>query len=57
VENGNYLGFGFFDQSESVSNLEDAKNFIKPAKDHRLVQNIVNSYLANPRGVELVLFN
>jgi DNA polymerase-3 subunit epsilon len=57
VEKGNYLGFGFFDESENVSNLEAAKNFIKPAKENRMVQNIVNSYLANPRGVELVLFN
>ena len=57
VENGNYLGFGFFDETESISNLEMARNFIKPSKDNRVVQNIVNSYLTNPRGVELVLFN
>jgi DNA polymerase III subunit epsilon len=57
VENGNYLGFGFFDETESISNLESARNFIKPSKDNRVVQNIVNSYLTNPRGVELLLFN
>lgn len=57
VENGNYLGFGFFDEKESISNLESARNFIKPSKDNRVVQNIVNSYLTNPRGVELLLFN
>jgi DNA polymerase-3 subunit epsilon len=57
VENGNYLGFGFFDNTENISNLEAARNFIKPSKDNRVVQNIVNSYLTNPKGVELVLFN
>jgi DNA polymerase III subunit epsilon len=57
VENGSYLGFGFFDESESFRNLDDAKSLIKPTKDNRVVQNIVNSYLTNPRGVELVLFN
>jgi DNA polymerase III subunit epsilon len=57
VERGNYLGFGFFDETENISNLDSAKNFIKPSKDNRVVQNIVNSYLTNPRGVELVLFN
>jgi len=57
VENGNYLGFGFFDEAESISNLESARNFIKPSKDNRVVQNIVNSYLTNPKGVDLVLFN
>lgn len=57
VENGNYLGFGFFDETESISNLESAKNFIRPSKDNRVVQNIVNSYLTNPKGVELLPFN
>jgi DNA polymerase-3 subunit epsilon len=57
VENGNYLGFGFFDNTENISNLEAARNFIKPSKDNRVVQNIVNSYLTNPKGIELVLFN
>lgn len=57
VERGNYLGFGFFDETENISSLESAKNFIKPSKDNRVVQNIVNSYLTNPRGVELLLFN
>jgi DNA polymerase-3 subunit epsilon len=57
VENGNYLGFGFFDQQENITDLESAKNFIKPSKENRLVQNLINSYLANPKGLELVLFN
>jgi len=57
VENGSYLGFGFFDDTESISSLEAARNFIKPSKDNRMVQNIVNSYLTNPRGVELLPIN
>ena len=57
VENGNYLGFGFFDREETITDLESAKNFIKPSKENRLVQNLINSYLANPKGLELVLFN
>lgn len=57
VENGNYLGFGFYDESESITNLEAAKHFIKPSKENRVVQNIINSYLTNPRGVELISFN
>ncbi len=57
IENGNYKGFGFFDDTENLSNLDMARMFIKPSKDNRVVQNIVNSYLTNPKGVELVLFN
>jgi DNA polymerase III subunit epsilon len=56
IENGNYLGFGFFDEDENISDLEAARNFIKPSKDNRVVQNIVNSYLTNPKGSELVQF-
>lgn len=57
VENGNYLGFGFFDQQEAISDFEAARNYIKPSKENRMVQNLINSYLANPKGLELVLFN
>jgi DNA polymerase III subunit epsilon len=56
VENGNYLGFGFFDRNESIGNMESAKNFIKLGKDNRVVQNLVNSYLLNPKGAEVVAF-
>jgi DNA polymerase III subunit epsilon len=57
VERGNYLGFGFFDENENISDLESARSFIKPSKDNRVVQNIINSYLTNPKGVDLLLFN
>jgi DNA polymerase III subunit epsilon len=56
VENGNYLGFGFFDRNESIGDMESAKNFIKLGKDNRVVQNLVNSYLLNPKGAEVVAF-
>jgi DNA polymerase-3 subunit epsilon len=56
VENGNYLGFGFFDKHEAIINLESAKNYIKLSKDNRVVLNLVNSYLVNPRGGEVVTF-
>jgi DNA polymerase-3 subunit epsilon len=57
IENGSYQGFGFFDETESISTLDTARNFIKPSKENRVVQNIVNSYLNDPKGLELLLFN
>ena len=57
VENGNYLGFGFFDKSESIADLESARNYIKVSKDNRVVQNLINSYLLNPKGAEVVVFD
>lgn len=56
IENGNYIGFGFVPKDESINSIDLARNFIKPSKDNRVVQNLVNSYLQNPRGAEVVAF-
>lgn len=56
LENGNYLGFGFVDKQESITDFESARNFIKPGKENRTVQNLVNSFLVNPKGAEIVVF-
>jgi DNA polymerase-3 subunit epsilon len=55
VENGNYLGFGFMNNDETIIDLESAKRFIKPSKDNRVVQNLVNSYLMSPHA-EIIRF-
>lgn len=56
VENGNYLGFGFFQKNETIGDMESAKNYIKVSKDNRVVQNVINSYLLNPGDSELIAF-
>ena len=56
VENGAYLGFGFIDKQETLADFESAKDFIKVGKENRIVQNLVNSYLVNPRGAEVIAF-
>jgi DNA polymerase-3 subunit epsilon len=56
VENGNYFGFGFYDKEESIGDFETAKNLVKPGKENRLVQNLVNSFLVNPKGAEVIVF-
>lgn len=56
IEQGSFLGFGYFDKSASVSSIEEAKQYIKPGRENRIAQNIVNSYLLNPRGANLVVF-
>ena len=54
IEKGKYLGFGFFNREESIGNIEVAKGFIKPSKDNRVVQNLVNSYLTKPTSSEII---
>lgn len=56
LENGNYLGFGFFEKSESISDFESARYYIKSGRDNRTVQNLINSFLVNPRGAEVLVF-
>jgi len=56
IEKGIYVGFGFFDQSVSISDFETAKNHVRPSVETRTVQNLINSYLTNPRGTELIVF-
>jgi DNA polymerase-3 subunit epsilon len=56
VENGNYSGFGYFGDDVPVSDLDTARMIIKPAKENRIVQNLINSFLRSPKGVEVVEF-
>jgi DNA polymerase-3 subunit epsilon len=57
VENGNYLGFGYFEKDVVVGDIDSARTYIKPAtKENRIVQNLVNSFLQNPKGAELINF-
>ncbi|MNC99975.1 hypothetical protein D3C83_184500 [compost metagenome] len=37
-----------------ITDIESARNLIKPSKESRIVQNLVNSFLQHPRGGELI---
>lgn len=56
IEKGNYLGYGFYDQQVPIADFETAKTYIRLSHETRIVQNLVKSYLSNPRGAELVMF-
>jgi DNA polymerase-3 subunit epsilon len=56
VEKGTYVGFGFFDGEASIRDFESARNYVKPSVETRTVQNLINSYITNPRGAEVVVF-
>lgn len=50
VENGQYLGFGYIDESAQISNLTDAKDYIKYYEDNRDIQKILHLWLKqNPK--------
>ncbi len=56
VENGCYQGFGYFGGDVVISDIESARSLVKPGKENRIVQNLINSYLRNPKGTDLVTF-
>lgn len=56
VEEGNYFGFGFFDRAVSISDMESARAYVRKSAETPTVQNLINSYLTNPRGSEVITF-
>ncbi len=56
VEQGAYFGFGFFDRQASIADFDSAKNFVRKSVETPTVQNLINSYLMNPRGSQVVQF-
>jgi DNA polymerase-3 subunit epsilon len=56
VENGSYLGYGFFNKHESIGDFESARNYINVSKENKVVQNLINSWLLDPKEAEVVIF-
>jgi DNA polymerase-3 subunit epsilon len=56
VEKGNYFGFGFFENHVSFSDFDAARNYVRKSVETPTVQNLINSYLTNPRGAEVITF-
>jgi len=56
VERGNYFGYGYFDRQASISDLESARIHVRQSVETPTVQNLINSYLMNPRGSQVVTF-
>lgn len=57
VERGTYVGYGFFDRNNSIADLESAKLFVKRSAETPAVQTLINGYVANPRGGQVVVFD
>jgi DNA polymerase-3 subunit epsilon len=56
VDKGTYLGFGFMDKDVAVTDFETARTFVKIGHETPVVQNLINSFLINPRGSDVVRF-
>ncbi len=56
VEKGTYLGFGFMEKDTVVTDFETARRYVKVSPETPTVQNLINSFLVNPRGAEVIQF-
>jgi DNA polymerase III subunit epsilon len=56
VENGNYKGFGFVNKDIAIKDFASAKTYVRSSVETPTVQNLINSYLTNPRDAEVVIF-
>ena len=51
ILNGIYQGFGYIDKNLELSNKEDYLIHVKPQKDNRDIQRILNSYLSKMKNI------
>jgi DNA polymerase-3 subunit epsilon len=56
VDRGCFCGFGYFGKDEAITDFESARRFVKTGIETPTVQNLINSYLTNPRGTAVMLF-
>lgn len=56
VEEGIYFGFGFLNRDVAIADVESARTYVRRSVETPTVQNLINSYLTNPRGAEVITF-
>lgn len=56
IEKGKYFGFAFLDRKLPVDNFNSVRTLIKPGVQTPTVQNLVNSYMLNPRGARVCIY-
>lgn len=56
VEKGNFAGYGFIEKDITISNIEEARVYVKKGTETNTVQNLINSFLLNPKDSEIVPF-
>jgi DNA polymerase-3 subunit epsilon len=56
VDRGTYYGFGYVTNDVSITDFDQALRYVRKGIETPTVQNLVNSYLTNPRGAEVIWF-
>ena len=56
VENGTYLGYGYFDETTQISQLSELKDVISIYPDNRDIRNIINGFIRKQKGIRIETF-
>jgi DNA polymerase-3 subunit epsilon len=56
VEHGKYFGFGFVERKHPMDDFQIVRTLIKAGVQTPTVQNLINSYVLNPRGTRIVMY-
>jgi len=54
IENGNYMGFGFFNLNYQINNIDVLRSIISPMQNNRDAQHIIQSYLRKNKVLKIV---
>ncbi|HPF11921.1 MAG TPA: exonuclease domain-containing protein [Flavobacteriaceae bacterium] len=54
IENGKYIGFGFFNLNYQINNPEVLKSIITPMQDNRDSQHIIQTYLRKNKVLKII---
>lgn len=55
VDKGKFAGYGFLSKRKKISSVRSLKKFMKNGVETSTVQNLINSYLLNPRGADVIV--
>jgi DNA polymerase III subunit epsilon len=56
IKEGSYYGHGFTQKQTSISNFHEAQQLVRTGVETPTVHNLINSYLANPKENEVLVF-
>lgn len=56
VEKGSFLGYGFVSKDISLQHFDDARSHVRTGVETSTVQNLINSYMMNPRDCEILVY-
>jgi len=56
IENGRYVGFGFFDNTEDALTIHQIRECIRPHQDDQEVARIISSYLKRNRKDKIIVY-